>query len=248
MRARRPDANGFIGKTDMQGVAVGFRIDRHGLDAKFPAGAKDSKRNFAAIGDQDFSEHFTEKGSLEKGHPDKRSRARSLLLAMRVDAEEGLAIFHRMPIFNEDPHHLARHIRLDFVHQLHRFDDAEHLAGFHVRARGDKRRRCRGWPTSRKSPRSAISPRASLPSAPLPQQPLCPKPQQWQQPGVPAGGRRGNYDFGTGDGPEGSLPDRGRLLQPDPESVALVLEFLEPMLLHEVEHTLDFGQVNTRCP
>src|SRR5208282_108163 len=86
-RPRRPDANGLVGKADVQGVAVGFGVDRNRLYAQLPAGAEDPKRDFAAIGDQDFSEHFTRKGSLEKVRLKKDHSRERLLLAVRVDAK-----------------------------------------------------------------------------------------------------------------------------------------------------------------
>src|SRR5512139_2755681 len=49
--------------------------------------------------------------------------------ALRPDAEERLPVLHRLAVLVVDPHHLARRLRLDLVHQLHGFDDAEHLAG-----------------------------------------------------------------------------------------------------------------------
>src|SRR5580700_10825528 len=55
--ARRPDADGFIGEANVQGIAVGFGVDCDGLDAQFPAGGKDAQGDFAAIGNQNFSEH-----------------------------------------------------------------------------------------------------------------------------------------------------------------------------------------------
>jgi hypothetical protein len=41
----------------MHRVGVGSRMDCHGLDAQFLAGAQDAQGNFAAVGDQDFLEH-----------------------------------------------------------------------------------------------------------------------------------------------------------------------------------------------
>src|SRR5712691_3025340 len=57
-------------------------------------------------------------------------------LAMRIflkgaDAKQGLPVLDRLPV----GHQLARHhpgdFRLDLIHELHRFDDAEHRAGLH---------------------------------------------------------------------------------------------------------------------
>ena len=56
--ARRADADGFIGKADVQGVAVGFGIHGDGLYAQFPASGKNAEGDFAAISYQNFSEHF----------------------------------------------------------------------------------------------------------------------------------------------------------------------------------------------
>src|SRR5438046_4162371 len=57
--------------------------------------------------------------------------------------KQPLAVLDRLPALNIDVHDLAVVLRFDFVHQLHRFDDAEHLSLFHLHADVDKRRR--GW-------------------------------------------------------------------------------------------------------
>ena len=54
---RRADADGFIGKTHVQRVAVGFAVDGDRADAQFFAGTDHPQGNFSAIGDQDFLEH-----------------------------------------------------------------------------------------------------------------------------------------------------------------------------------------------
>src|SRR6185436_18287702 len=54
---RRPDADRFVGKAHVQAIAVRFRVDRHGADAKFSRGADDTQRNLAAIRDEDLAEH-----------------------------------------------------------------------------------------------------------------------------------------------------------------------------------------------
>ena len=55
--ARRADADGLVGKANVQRVAVGFAVDGDGADAEFAAGIDDAQRNFAAIGDHDFTKH-----------------------------------------------------------------------------------------------------------------------------------------------------------------------------------------------
>ncbi len=53
-RRRWPDADRLIGEADVHRVAIGRRMHRDRLDAHFMAGAVDAKRDFAAIGDQQF--------------------------------------------------------------------------------------------------------------------------------------------------------------------------------------------------
>ena len=55
--ARRADADGLVGKADVERVAVGLAVDGDGADAEFPAGVQNAQRDFAAIGNQDLTEH-----------------------------------------------------------------------------------------------------------------------------------------------------------------------------------------------
>src|ERR1700691_4493739 len=48
-----------------------------------------------------------------------------LLLAAGADSEKRLAVFHRVSVFGINLHHFPRHVGFDFVHQFHRFHDAE---------------------------------------------------------------------------------------------------------------------------
>jgi len=52
-RRGRTDAYRVIGKPDVHGIGIGGRMYRHRLDPHFVRGAMYSKRDFAAIGDQD---------------------------------------------------------------------------------------------------------------------------------------------------------------------------------------------------
>ena len=54
---RRADRYGLIGHLDMQRVAVGLGIDRHGLDAEPARGPDDAAGDFAPIGDEKLGEH-----------------------------------------------------------------------------------------------------------------------------------------------------------------------------------------------
>ena len=56
-RRRRPDAHVVVGEADVERLAIGLRVDGHRLNAELAARADDSKRDLAAIGDQNFLEH-----------------------------------------------------------------------------------------------------------------------------------------------------------------------------------------------
>ena len=56
------------------------------------------------------------------------------------DREQPLAVLHRLAVLDVDLHDLAVVLGVDLVHQLHRFDDAEHLALLHGVADFDERR------------------------------------------------------------------------------------------------------------
>src|SRR5579863_4128857 len=70
-------------------------------------------------------------------------------LAMRTlrmagaQSEEGLSVLNRLAVLDETLDDLACAVALDFVHQLHGFNDAEHLSGFHLVSDLDERRRAR---------------------------------------------------------------------------------------------------------
>ena len=54
---RRPNADGFIGKADVQRIAVGLAVDGDGADAQFFTGTDHPQGNLSAIRDQDFLKH-----------------------------------------------------------------------------------------------------------------------------------------------------------------------------------------------
>ena len=54
---RRADADGFVGKADVQRVPVGVAVDRDRADAQLLARADDAQRDLAAIGYQNFLKH-----------------------------------------------------------------------------------------------------------------------------------------------------------------------------------------------
>src|SRR5215469_16822048 len=56
-RRRWAHTHAFIRQLDVHRLAVGGGMNRHGGDAHLLAGADDAKRDFAAVGDEDFFEH-----------------------------------------------------------------------------------------------------------------------------------------------------------------------------------------------
>ena len=114
-------------------IAVRLRIDGNRSNAQLLASAQDTQRDFAAIGDQNFSKHFGVRARKTAIVSRQRLLGAkptwpALLLAVGADAEKRLAVFNRAgPFSTKICHDFARHVRFDFVHQLHRFDDAKHL-------------------------------------------------------------------------------------------------------------------------
>ncbi len=122
---RRPDTHVFIGKPDVQRVLVGFRIHRHGLDAELAARDDDAHGDLTAVRNQDFFEHAWLRGPNETHS--------------HLDGEQPLAVLNGLSVLDVDLRNLTIVLRLDLVHQLHRFDDAQNLTLFHRVAHIDKR-------------------------------------------------------------------------------------------------------------
>ncbi|MNT50011.1 hypothetical protein D3C72_1869030 [compost metagenome] len=51
------DGDGFVCRSDVQRMPIGFRIDRHGLDTHAAGSPDDPTGNFAAVSNQDLGEH-----------------------------------------------------------------------------------------------------------------------------------------------------------------------------------------------
>ena len=56
-RARRADADGFIGKSNVQRITVGFTVDGNCANAEFTACVEHAQRDLTAIGNQDLTKH-----------------------------------------------------------------------------------------------------------------------------------------------------------------------------------------------
>ena len=109
--ARRPDLHGLVGEAHDRGLGVGGRVDRDGLDAELAAGARDPQGDLAAVGDQDLLEHALPS------------------LGDRLEVHQHLLELDPLAVLHDDLGHLAALARADLVHQLHRLDDADRLAG-----------------------------------------------------------------------------------------------------------------------
>src|SRR5579884_970707 len=69
----------------------------------------------------------------------------TLRMANGAESEELLSVFDRLSVLHKALHNLAGTVALDLVHQLHGFDDAEHLSGLHVVADLHECRRSWRW-------------------------------------------------------------------------------------------------------
>src|SRR5690349_329853 len=113
----------------------------------------DSSASFTYFASASASEWTTTVLMPISRHARWMRRAISPRLAMRIfsntdtsgQEDQGLPELDRLPVLDEDLLHHAVLVGLDLVEQLHRFDDADGLAGFHGLADFDEgfRARCR---------------------------------------------------------------------------------------------------------
>src|ERR1700680_1796199 len=61
-------------------------------------------------------------------------------ISARADGEESLSVLDGPAVFHELGNYSTGDFRLDFIHQLHGFDNAQHLARLHDIAYLDERR------------------------------------------------------------------------------------------------------------
>src|SRR4051812_23477688 len=103
------------------------------LDAHLLACPDNAARNLAAIGDQDFPKFACHSHTKV---PNPKSQTPSLNqfpdfglwtwnLGLLLYPEERLAVFDRLAVLYVNLYHLASGFRLNLVHQLHGFDDAD---------------------------------------------------------------------------------------------------------------------------
>ena len=90
-------------------VGIGGGMHGNRLDAHLAAGAQNTERDLAAIGDDDFVEHVA---------------PACLFVPALVDDEQRLAILDGFAVLYAYGLDHAGDVRLDLVHHLHRLDDA----------------------------------------------------------------------------------------------------------------------------
>lgn len=142
--------------------------------------------------------------------------------------KQWLAVLDRLPVFNEDAHDFARYIGLDFIHQFHRFDDAQNLACRDVVAYAHENVRSGTW----RRIKSTYD-------------------RRFDNVKIGAGFRRGRLRRRSGRGirgrrwrcgeylrsgllrSKGKIAMAGRFAQPNMHRAVLIFKFLQRMLLHE---------------
>src|SRR5581483_5390647 len=122
----RADANGFVRKPHVESMTICLREHRNGLDPKLFTAEDDPEGDFSTVRNEYFSEHISNSCS-------------PLPLP---DGVELFSVFHGLTVLDEDADDFTRNVRLDLVHELHRFDNAHDGAFFHKVAHGNEGIRC----------------------------------------------------------------------------------------------------------
>src|SRR5262249_19891495 len=160
------DADGLVGHQDGARPGVRLRVGDHRADAHLAAGAEDTQRDLAAIGNKNLVEHGqaadkgpsaslapSAAGSTYREYASPAAVGRRLAagpfstpcsvisLAVRLHEEERLTELDRLGVLDEYLHDAPGQLRLDLVHELHGFDDAEGLPLLDRIPLADERRR-----------------------------------------------------------------------------------------------------------
>src|SRR3954447_4999737 len=162
------------------------------------------------------------------------------MMSSGPDGEQPLAVLHRLAVLHADDRDLTVVLGVDFVHQLHRFDDAEHVAFLHRRPDLDERRRSGFRGTVERGDDRRLD------DGEL----------DFRVPGVRGGGRRRDR-LGRRRGGGGHRHDRRRrrgvahdvravgvLADLQPQPVVLDFELRQIVLAHEVENLFDLVEVH----
>ena len=81
----RADTNGFICEANMKGIAVSFAVHSNGFNAELLAGTNDAKSDLPPISNQNLVEH---------------AKTAGLVRLVRADAEQRLAVLHRLSVID----------------------------------------------------------------------------------------------------------------------------------------------------
>ena len=111
-RGRRADADGLVGHPHVQRLALGGRVDGHGLDAELVERADHADRDLTPVRDEDAGEH----------------RSDDRLGVGRLELEEQLAELDGLAALDVDRLHPALLLGLELVEELHRLEQAQRLA------------------------------------------------------------------------------------------------------------------------
>ena len=114
------DTDRLICNLNMHGIGIGVRIDGHRFDVKFLASPDDTDGDFTTIGDEDFFKHGLR----------RRACARISLGSGGTNLENRLAELNRFGVINQNLGDDSFDLCFDFVHDLHRLNDAYN--GIHV--------------------------------------------------------------------------------------------------------------------
>ena len=134
------DADRFVRQLHMERIDVGLRVDSQRADIEFLAGANDAKRDFSAVGDEDFFEHVSG-ASFQPART--KTQAGSLRYPGLTNLEKGLAKLNGLAVLRHDLGDYPADLGLDFVHHLHGLDDADDGIFIHLLPDIDERRRFR---------------------------------------------------------------------------------------------------------
>jgi hypothetical protein len=69
---RGPDTDGFVGEAHVEGISIGFTVNRDRADAQLFAGTDDAQGDFPTIRNQDLLEHAVSKVSSRNFARDRK--------------------------------------------------------------------------------------------------------------------------------------------------------------------------------
>src|SRR5688572_8552227 len=131
------DTRGFIGVADMKRIPIDVAMNSDGFDAHLFTRPDDPASNLAPVCDQDllklsgFGRHpMSHVQCLMSNVQNPFSQTDfghwTLDIGLFFDSEQRLTVFNRLAVLNINLNYFATRLSLDFIHQFHRFNDADH--------------------------------------------------------------------------------------------------------------------------